>query len=161
MTTSPDGPEPGPDGAPRYHKGELELFANYKENGPTDRVRALLVHSQLEGEGNLSKPIKAQAARLRAADDKGDDRDVIRGALNSVGRPGGLGEHIRCVVSVSMLTEGWDTRTVTHILGFRRFFHAASLRAGDRQRATTLQLRQLRQRRQAGSGVRRSDRRAV
>ena len=46
---------------------------------------------------------------------------MIRGALNSVGRPGGLGEHIRCVVSVSMLTEGWDTRTVTHILGFRRF----------------------------------------
>ena len=36
---------------PVYHKGELELFANYQENGPTDRVRALLVHSQLEGEG--------------------------------------------------------------------------------------------------------------
>ena len=113
--------ELGPNGAPVPHKGELELFANYRGNGPTDRVHTLLVHSQLEGDGILSKPIKAQAARLRAADDKRDDRDVIRGALNSVGRPGGLGEHIRCVVSVSMLTEGWDTRTVTHILGFRRF----------------------------------------
>ena len=113
--------EPGPDGAPYYHRGELDLFANYGDNGPTERVHTLLVHSQLEGEANLSKPIKAQAARLRATDDKRDDRDVIRGALNSVGRPGGLGEHIRCVVSVSMLTEGWDTRTVTHILGFRAF----------------------------------------
>ena len=78
----------------------------------TNRDHTLLVHSkQFEGEAALSKPIKAQVARLRAADDKRDDRDVLRGALNSVGRPGLLGEHIRCVVSVSMLTEGWDTRT--------------------------------------------------
>ena len=35
--------------------------------------------------------------------------------------PGRLGEQIRCVVSVSMLTEGWDTNTVTHILGVRAF----------------------------------------
>src|SRR6201999_1059049 len=37
------------------------------------------------------------------------------------GRSGRLGEQIRCVVSVSMLTEGWDTNTVTHILGVRAF----------------------------------------
>ena len=114
--------EPGPDGVPVYRDGALELFANYQHNRPTNRVHTLLVHSkQFEGEAGLTKPIKAQVARLRAADDKRDDRDVLRGALNSVGRPGLLGEHIRCVVSVSMLTEGWDTRTVTHILGFRRF----------------------------------------
>jgi type III restriction enzyme len=41
--------------------------------------------------------------------------------MNTVGRPGRLGEQIRCVVSVSMLTEGWDTNTVTHILGVRAF----------------------------------------
>ena len=81
--------EPGPGGASIYHKGELELFANYRENGPIDRVHTLLVHSQLEGEAALSKAIKAQAARLRAADDKRDDRDVVRGALNSVSRPDG------------------------------------------------------------------------
>ena len=38
----------------------------------------------------------------------------------------------RCVVSVSMLTEGWDANTVTHILGRARLRHAASLRAGGR-----------------------------
>jgi len=39
--------------------------------------------------------------------------------MNTVGKKGRLGEQIRCVVSVAMLTEGWDTNTVTHILGVR------------------------------------------
>lgn len=41
--------------------------------------------------------------------------------MNTVGKKGKLGESIRCVVSVSMLTEGWDTNTVTHVLGVRAF----------------------------------------
>ena len=41
--------------------------------------------------------------------------------MNTVGKKGMLGEHIRCVVSVSMLTEGWDANTVSHILGIRAF----------------------------------------
>ena len=110
-----------PDGSIEYHEGACPLFANYRADGQTERVHTLLVHSQIEGEANLSAPVRAQAAHLRQPGDDGDDRDVIRGALNSVGRTGGLGEHIRCVVSVSMLTEGWDTRTVTHILGYRAF----------------------------------------
>ena len=38
-----------------------------------------------------------------------------------MGKKGRLGESIRCVVSVSMLTEGWDVSTVTHVLGVRAF----------------------------------------
>ena len=113
--------EVGPDDEVVCRDGALPLFSNYQDNRPSDRVHTLLVHAQIEGESSLSKPIKAQTARLRDVDDKRDDRDIVRGALNSVGRPGGLGEHIRCVVSVQMLTEGWDTRTVTHVLGFRPF----------------------------------------
>ena len=45
----------------------------------------------------------------------------MREVLNTVGKTGKLGEHVRCVVSVSMLTEGWDGNTVTHILGVRAF----------------------------------------
>jgi len=41
--------------------------------------------------------------------------------MNTVGKPGTLGGGIRCVVSVSMLTEGWDANTVTHVLGVRAF----------------------------------------
>ena len=49
------------------------------------------------------------------------DADLLREVMNTVGRKGRLGETVRCVVSVSMLTEGWDTNTVTHILGVRAF----------------------------------------
>src|SRR5579884_475505 len=41
--------------------------------------------------------------------------------MNTVGKAGKLGEHVKCVVSVSMLTEGSDANTVTHILGVRAF----------------------------------------
>src|SRR5207244_10899002 len=49
------------------------------------------------------------------------DEDLMREVLNTVGKRGKLGEQVRCVVSVSMLTEGWDCNTVTHILGVRAF----------------------------------------
>ncbi len=49
------------------------------------------------------------------------DADLLREVMNTVGQHGRLGEHVRCVVSVSMLTEGWDARTVTHVLGVRAF----------------------------------------
>jgi type III restriction enzyme len=53
--------------------------------------------------------------------DKLTDEDLLREVMNTVGKPGKLGEHVKCVVSVSMLTEGWDANTVTHILGVRAF----------------------------------------
>ena len=53
--------------------------------------------------------------------DKLTDADLLREAMNTIGKKGKLGEHIRCVVSVAMLTEGWDANTVTHILGVRPF----------------------------------------
>ena len=49
------------------------------------------------------------------------DQDLLREVMNTVGKPGQLGGSIRCVVSVSMLTEGWDANTVTHVLGVRAF----------------------------------------
>ena len=55
-----------------------------------------------------------------AADNIGE-AELLREVVNSVGKPGRLGANIRCVVSVSMLSEGWDTNTVTHILGVRAF----------------------------------------
>ncbi len=49
------------------------------------------------------------------------DEDLLREVMNTVGKAGKLGEQVKCVVSVSMLTEGWDANTVTHILGVRAF----------------------------------------
>lgn len=52
---------------------------------------------------------------------KKDAAEELRRIVSTVGRPGEAGEHIRCVVSVNMLSEGWDANNVTHILGLRAF----------------------------------------
>jgi type III restriction enzyme len=52
---------------------------------------------------------------------KKEAAEVLRKTVDSVGQVGKLGEQIRSVVSVGMLTEGWDAKTVTHIMGLRAF----------------------------------------
>jgi type III restriction enzyme len=73
-----------------------------------------------------SEEIDAFKAEYRRANPGADvdqitDADLLREVLNTVGKKGKLGEQVRCVVSVAMLTEGWDANTVTHILGVRAF----------------------------------------
>jgi type III restriction enzyme len=57
----------------------------------------------------------------RSQAEKITDQELLREVMNTVGKHGRLGGDIRCVVSVSMLTEGWDANTVTHVLGVRAF----------------------------------------
>jgi type III restriction enzyme len=45
----------------------------------------------------------------------------LRQTVDTIGREGELGEQIQHVISVGMLTEGWDAKTVTHIMGLRAF----------------------------------------
>lgn len=52
--------------------------------------------------------------------DKGNAA-VLREMVNTVGTANKAGEHVRCIVSVNMLSEGWDVKSVTHILGLRAF----------------------------------------
>ena len=47
--------------------------------------------------------------------------EELRQIVSTVGKPGEPGADIRCVVSVNMLSEGWDANNVTHILGLRAF----------------------------------------
>ncbi len=121
----------------QWVQGRLELFRNYDGYGERlARPRTLLIDSeQLESGDALDKDFRTMAAdeieRFRRdlvqrtgdqhAGEKISAQDLLREVMNTVGKPGRLGESIRCVVSVSMLTEGWDTNTVTHILGVRAF----------------------------------------
>ncbi len=41
--------------------------------------------------------------------------------LHTIGALGREGQHIHHVIAVSMLSEGWDCKTVTHIMGLRAF----------------------------------------
>jgi len=120
-----------------FHAGHLELFRNYDEHGGRlARPLTLLIDSrQIESGDALDKgfrdaagPEIEQFKRERAdrdgaggAQGEASESELLREVMNTVGRTGRLGEQIRCVVSVSMLTEGWDTNTVTHILGLRAF----------------------------------------
>jgi type III restriction enzyme len=124
------------DGSSVWVKGRLPLFSNVGDDGrPLRRFNTVLIDSQqLESGEGLSADFRQVAAvqieefrdELRQrfpgrSVDELEDSTLLREVMNTVGKAGRLGEHIRCVVSVSMLTEGWDANTVTHILGVRAF----------------------------------------
>ncbi len=47
--------------------------------------------------------------------------DVLRELVDTVGKRDQVGQDLQNVVSVAMLSEGWDAKTVTHIMGLRAF----------------------------------------
>ena len=57
----------------------------------------------------------------KVLDDTKKDSEKLRELIDTVGQKGKPGEQIRNVISVGMLTEGWDAKTVTHIMGLRAF----------------------------------------
>jgi type III restriction enzyme len=118
------------------HNGKFDLFSNYdytkkrKRKPPT----LLIDSAALEGSEQISddfkkifkteiETFKKEYARMygQGSADRITDSEILREIVNTVGKPSALGSHIRCVVSVSMLTEGWDANTVTHIAGLRAF----------------------------------------
>lgn len=125
------------DGSSSFVSGRLELFRNFDEHGnPIARPNTLLIDSeQLESGDALDDNFRHMASdeierfRREIVERTGDwqraenlsDQELLREVMNTVGRDGRLGGSIRCVVSVSMLTEGWDANTVTHVLGVRAF----------------------------------------
>lgn len=115
--------------------GKLELFRNEDGERWSSRPNSILVDStQLESGAAMSDEFK-KAVAIEIEEFKADyrarfpgrdaddltDEDLLREVMNTVGKSRKLGEGVRCVVSVSMLTEGWDANTVTHILGVRAF----------------------------------------
>ncbi|MDI6784451.1 MAG: DEAD/DEAH box helicase family protein, partial [bacterium] len=115
--------------------GSLPIFSNVEDGQWSERPNTVLIDSeQLESGKAMSVEFKKIAEReiqefkaeylqrFPGRDiDKLTDEDFLREVMNTVGKPGKLGEQIKCVVSVSMLTEGWDANTVSHILGVRAF----------------------------------------
>jgi type III restriction enzyme len=126
------------DGTTTLNNGRLALFRNFDETtgNPLARPNTLLIDSeQLEAGDALDDKFRDMAAdeierfRREIVERSGDalagenisDQELLREVMNTVGKVGQLGGGIRCVVSVSMLTEGWDANTVTHVLGIRAF----------------------------------------
>jgi len=128
---------PNEDGTTTLENGRLALFRNFDEHGnPLARPNTLLIDSEeIESGDALDDNFRTMASdeierfRREIIERTGDrqqaenitDQELLREVMNTVGKQGRLGEAIRCVVSVSMLTEGWDANTVTHVLGVRAF----------------------------------------
>ncbi len=72
-------------------------------------------------EYNIRIDSKVLANAETASGSKRKAAEELRSIVDTVGQKGKPGEQIRNVVSVGMLSEGWDARTVTHILGLRAF----------------------------------------
>lgn len=92
-----------------YGQGRIfpEHFSNTAEfPRRTVRIDSKLLEKAESGDPNLSRQ---------------DAAEQLRRIVSTVGKPGEPGEQVRCVVSVSMLTEGWDANNVTHIFGLRAF----------------------------------------
>ena len=115
------------DGQETVTQGKLDLFRNHDDHDQRlDRLRTILIDSAaLEGGGDIDKTFReAHATEIEAFRrerlERGGgaeaitDAEILREVMNTIGRRGRLGEQVRCVVSVSMLTEGWDANTVTH-----------------------------------------------
>ena len=117
----------------KIEKGNLEIFRNEDGVQFYDRPNTLIIDSaQLESGEKINEEFKKifvkeiadyhkEYRRRFPGRDDPTDEELLREVMNTVGKPGKLGENIKCVVSVSMLTEGWDVNTVTHILGVRAF----------------------------------------
>jgi len=69
----------------------------------------ILAENEEEDDENLKKFTKDELA------------EHLRQVVDTVGQIGKPGEQIQKVISVGMLSEGWDAKTVTHIMGLRAF----------------------------------------
>lgn len=79
----------------------------------------------------IDSKIMNDTQALQANDDNGDEDDdkgskkskesKLRDKVNTTGKVGKPGQHLRNIVSVAMLSEGWDASNVTQIMGLRAF----------------------------------------
>ena len=153
------------EGQKRLVPGKLALFSNVEQGQWRARPCTLLIDSQeLESGEALSAEFRQVAAgeieafkrelRLRfgAASDEIDDATVLREVMNTVGKPGRLGEPVRCVVLGLDADRGLGREHGDPHPGRARLRDPAAVRAGGRARAAPGILR-ARRGRAAGAGV--------
>lgn len=104
-------------------KEGYEMFSNIKDSKPVPSPNTMLVTSEMDDLDDSDwKELMIDWKTFLPKETNAKERaDHIREVFQTIGQKGKAGEKIRCVVSVNMLTEGWDARTVTHIFGYRAF----------------------------------------
>ena len=113
----------------KWVQGRFSILSNADDMG---RVKSepptLLVHSRMDetekDEKLAGKVSESDNSAVHAPDETmsaAERMNVVRALFNTAGKKGEPGEHLRCIVSVGMLTEGWDAKAVTHVVGYRSF----------------------------------------
>lgn len=101
---------------------DSKVVEDIEEGGTKDETRRLrfILDTVGKPEWPGGKVPEEWSALVRKHNEKvaSDDND---GSLQWIDERVPAGRDIRCIVSVSMLTEGWDANTVTHIVGLRPF----------------------------------------
>jgi type III restriction enzyme len=87
----------------------LEMTDEEEIAAPTESV----VESENDDAETTDEPTRKLSKKEQAA--------LLRETVDTVGKVGKPGEKIQNVISVGMLSEGWDAKTVTHIMGLRAF----------------------------------------
>ena len=116
------GGRKGPGGT--LERSDFALLSNVPRTGADESecaMHTILVLSKTNNpETAEHEQIAGGALGLREVGEDATEEE-LREVLQSVAQPGEPGGDVRCVVSVGMLTEGWDCQRVTHILGYRKF----------------------------------------
>ncbi len=96
-----------------------------------DSERTLHIDSKALGEAEAAEEPVAEVSGSDSRKDadngqtrrltKKEQAELLRLQVDTVGQVGKPGEQIQNVISVGMLSEGWDAKTVTHIMGLRAF----------------------------------------
>lgn len=74
-----------------------------------------------EIDGDVSEVEEDESESIGKKETKKELALRIRAMVNTVGRAGEAGGQLQNIISVGMLSEGWDAKTVTHIMGLRAF----------------------------------------
>ena len=75
----------------------------------------------LGGAETLCEPERVLRIDSKVLEKSGAAGEALRRRVATVGKEGQPGAAVANLISVAMLSEGWDARTVTHILGLRAF----------------------------------------
>lgn len=104
-----------------FNKGKIRV-EKLKNPEKTLRIDSkILKEAESKEEATEIEEEKAEEDEGRKKLPKKKQAQFLRLQVDTVGKTGKPGEQIQNVISVGMLSEGWDAKTVTHIMGLRAF----------------------------------------
>ncbi|MFS8816114.1 DEAD/DEAH box helicase family protein [Synechococcus sp. R60.4] len=97
-------------------EGILHIDSKVLEEAEAKEESTAVVEASDEADDGEEEDVPVECRLTKA-----EQAECLRKIVDTVGQVGQPGEKIQNVISVGMLSEGWDAKTVTHIMGLRAF----------------------------------------